>query len=454
MAFEAAQFGRPRLKLSRRLVNTLLLLFAFRILAAVPVLQVDEERLNHLLAANPLIGTIDLFAGGETLTHFSVVAAGIFPYFVAVILVQVAAAISQRLREMQRNEKGKKRLELLTRIVTIPVAFLFAWSLSRYLSQQVGLFPKQIHWFTAASFWPSLWIVSLVTLGSLISTAVSDLITRKGIGQGSNVVLLGGSSLVFLKQMVHVVRDAPSRLVAAERFGSILVGAMIVLLFTIYIMSAQRRIPIVFAAQPVGPRIKRLSPSFQPHIPFLLNYGRVLPVSAATGLLALLQLSQNFFESRAHSWFGVVGLFLTGWINSNSGWYWLALGTLIVALTYLYNFSALWQTEDSVADTLKKQGAYIPGVRPGQSTEEYIERVLRSISLPGGLGLALLAAGLPYAVLLLTHQNLSVTILALVVVVITVQSLLNEVTAYHAAESYQGFLSAPRKKSLWNYLNW
>ncbi len=454
MAFAGGPFGNPKLRLSRRFVNTLLLLLGFRILTAIPALNVDEERLRHLLAANPLIGTVDLFAGGETLNHFSIVAAGIFPYLVALILVQVAAAMSPRLREMQRNESGKKRLELISHLVTIPTAFLFAWALSHYLSQQVGLFPEQIHWFTVASFWPSLQIVCLVTFGSLLSNFLSHLITRKGIGSGTNVILLGGSSLVFLKQIVHVIQAAPSRLVAFERIGWILIGGALIVVFSIYMMSTQRRIPIVFAKREVNPGTRRLVPSAQPHLPFLLNFGRILPVSAAIGLLALLQLLQNFFASRAHNWFGAAGLFLTGWVNSSRGWYWLALSVLIVVFTYIYNFSALWQTEESIAERLKKQGAYIPGIRPGQRTEEYIDRIVRSISLPGGVGLALLAAGVPYTVLLLTHQNLSVTILSLVVVVITVQSLLSEVTAYHIVESYEGFLDSPRRKSLWDYLTW
>ena len=281
----AAQYGLRRRSIrqseaqveTRRFVNTLLLLLGFRILTAIPALNVDEERLRHLLAANPLIGTVDLFAGGETLNHFSIVAAGIFPYLVALILVQVAAAMSPRLREMQRNESGKKRLELISHLVTIPTAFLFAWALSHYLSQQVGLFPEQIHWFTVASFWPSLQIVCLVTFGSLLSNFLSHLITRKGIGSGTNVILLGGSSLVFLKQIVHVIQAAPSRLVAFERIGWILIGGALIVVFSIYMMSTQRRIPIVFAKREVNPGTRRLVPSAQPHLPFLLNFGRILP---------------------------------------------------------------------------------------------------------------------------------------------------------------------------------
>jgi len=448
--FLGGQFADSKLKLSRRFIYTLLLLLVFRILAAIPILNVDEERIRHLLAQNPLIGTVDLFAGGEVINHFSIVAAGIFPYLLALMLVQVISLVPSRLREMQREgEKGKKRLELITRILTIPIAFLFAWILSHYLSQQVGLFPGQIRWFTHASFWPSLRIVCLVTLGSLISTAVSDLITRNGIGTGAEVVLVGGSGLVFVKQVTRVIREAPSKVVALQWFGWIILGSLVVVVLSIYVMSSMRKIPIQFAKRVVGRRV--LSGS-QSHLPLLLNYGRVFPVSAGIGVLTLLQLSQGFFQSHAHSWAGTLGRSITDWVTPASGWYWMALACLIIFFTFVYNFSLLWQRDTPISDSLKKDGAFIPGLRPGQQTEEYISRVVTDISLPGGVGLALLAAGLPYAILRLTHQNLMVTVLSLIIVVTTVQGLRSQVCAYHYAESYEGFLHPSNKKRLWNWL--
>lgn len=448
--FLGGQFADSKLKLSRRFLYTLLLLLLFRILAAIPILNVDEERISHLLAQNPLIGTIDLFAGGEVISHFSLVAAGIFPYLLALMLVQVISLVPSRLREMQREgEKGKKRLELITKVLTIPIAFLFAWILSHYLSQQVGLFPGQIRWFTAASFWPSLRIVCLVTLGSLISTGVSDLITRKGIGSGAEVVLVGGSGLVFVKQVTGVIREAPNKVVAWQWLGWIILGSLIVVVLSIYVMSAMRKIPVQYAKRVVG---RSLFSSNQSHLPLLLNYGRVFPVSAAIGVLALLQLSQSSFQAHAHHWIRTLGLTLTGWATPASGWYWIALAGLIVFFTYIYNFSVLWQRDEPISESLKKAGAFIPGLRPGQQTEEYLSRVVTDISLPGGLGLALLAAGLPYAILRLTHQNLIVTILSLIVVVTSVQGLRDQVCAYRYAGSYDGLLHPSRRKRLWDRL--
>jgi preprotein translocase subunit SecY len=283
-----------------------------------------------------------------------------------------------------------------------------------------------------------------VTLGSLASTAVSDLITHKGIGKGAEVVLLGGSSLVFLKQIAGVVARAPNLSTALVWIGWIVLGGIVVIVFTIYVMDSRRNIPIFYAKR-VAPG-NRGVPTAQ--LPLLLNVGRVIPVSAAIGLLALLQLSQSFFQSYGKTRAGAAAVWLTRWAVPANGWYWVAMSCLIVIFTYVYNYSVLWQDDTSLVDDLKKNSAFIGGVRPGANTEAYLTRVIRSISLPGGVGLAALAAGIPYAVLRLTQQNITVTMLSLLVVVITAQSLRDEVKVHHMTESYHGLFDGKPRKSL------
>jgi preprotein translocase subunit SecY len=158
-----------------RVLNTILLLLAFRILADIPVLNVDEERLHQLLADNPLLGLVDLLAGGEVLTKFSFVAAGIFPYLAARVIAYGATRVVPSLRERRmRSSEGDKQIKEIAKWLTLPLAFAFAYVLSHYLSRQTGLFPGQIHWFTWATFFPSPWIVCLVTLGSVLSSGIAN----------------------------------------------------------------------------------------------------------------------------------------------------------------------------------------------------------------------------------------------------------------------------------------
>jgi preprotein translocase subunit SecY len=448
-AFEGGRVNERTPSFGRRVVYTVLLLLLFRFLARIPLLNVSEDKLEKLLADNPLVGTVNLFAGGEVLTHFSLVAAGLVPYLLAILLVEWGALTLPPLKELRKQgESGKKRLDLYSKVLNIPLAFLFAWFLSRYLAQQVGLFPGQIRWFTAASFLPSLRIVCLVTLGSLISTYISDLITKKGIDSGENVILLSGASFALLTQLLHIARGAPNTLVAAERIAAVLGTALIVVVFSIYMIKSIRRVPLEYPRLSVPKKVSARSvPGV--HIPLPLNSGRTRPITTAIGLLFLLQLGWNFTHAHLSGRFANIAGLLSTWATPGAGVYWLLLACLIVLFTYLFNFmlitSPFGDSEESVAESLKKQGAFIPGVRPGKATEKYLIHTVWFSTLPGAFGLALLAAGLPYVIFRITHLNVIVTILSLMVVVERVDRL--ELWVRSHTISYKGLLndSAARK---------
>lgn len=442
--FPGGILGQQGSDLRHRIVYTMLLLLLFRLLAHVPVINVNEAQLNHLLANNPLIGVVDLFAGGEVLTRFSVVAAGIFPYLLALVLAKGATWVVPSLRELRRRgEQGEKRLEFFAKLLTIPLAFIFAWAISQYLAQQTGLFPGQIHWFTAASFLPSLRVVSLVTAGSLVSTGIADVITRKGIGPGHNVVLLAGSSFAFAKQIMQIVRESPHSKIAIQRLVLVAVFGLVVVVLSIFLVESVRKVPIQWPKRTPSLRSGRL-PVPSSYVPFLLNSGGILPVSGAMGLLTLLQFAQVFLQSHFRGTLGAVGRALSAWATPSNGLYWITFASLIVLFTYICNFSVIWKpfsNEDlSLAEHFRHNWYYVPGLRPGAQTEEYLSRMMARITLPGALGLAFLAAGVPYAVLRLTQQNVIVTILSLMVVVKTVEGLRDQIRVYNI--KYEGF--APR----------
>jgi preprotein translocase subunit SecY len=414
----------------------------FRLLAHVPVANVDEEKLHRLLADNPLVGVVDLFAGGDVLANFSVVAAGILPYLLARTLAGGATLIVPHLRELRRRgEQGKKRIELYTKLLTIPISFLFAWVLSRYLAERTGLFPGQIHWFTRASFWLSLWILCAVTAGSLLSTAISTLITKKGIGAGEDVILVAGSSLGFAQQLMRVAFEGSDRRLGWEHLAFALLGGLIVIVYCIYLLQSVRRVPLQY---PKRPGVSAGRPSTPLYLPLPLISGRILPATAAIGCLILLQLFQEFLVSHFHGAVRALGNAFHAVVSENSGWHWAALACLILLFTYILNFSLIWQpyTDStlSIAEQFKREGAFIPGVRPGQRTQEYLSRRMALITPLGAVGLAVLAAGLPYLVLRLTEQNVIVPLLALVVVVETVDNLQNSVQAFRVTASYERFV--------------
>ncbi len=185
-------------ELRKRLIYTILLVGLFRGLTLVPVFDVQPGELDQILAENPLLGAIDLFAGGEVIVNFSIVGAGIFPVILATLIVNGATWFVPRLRELRElGEAGRKRLKIYSRVLTILMAFLIAWAITELLSAEIGLLPGKIRWLTWASLLPSLKIILLFTLGSTLATAISDLITNKGVYEGEGVLLIVGVLFSF-----------------------------------------------------------------------------------------------------------------------------------------------------------------------------------------------------------------------------------------------------------------
>jgi len=444
-------FGTPQKPdLWRRIAYTLVLLMAFRVLTIIPVLNVDEGRLRQLLADNPFLGVVDLFAGGEVLTHFSMAAAGIFPYLLALILAQAATMTVPSLKQLKRQgERGKKRMELIAKLLTIPIAFIFALIISKYLSLQTGLFPGHIHWFTGSSFLASLRVVCLVTLGSLVTTWIADLITENGVGQGESLVLCAGACLTLATLITKSVAGASDLFHGIIRLVFVLAGTVVLIIVSFLLTKAKRPIPIAEAKRQTSPRPGRNPFLNMSELPLPLNFGGILPVSAATGLLALAQLAFALVRSQMGSVPGVSQDTLNVAQSQISSWSWLAFGLLIMLFVYIYNSTMISpqfsDDEKPIAQSLHEKGFRIPGVRPLLKTQEYLDQVITRISLLGALGTALLAAGIPYLVYRFTHQDIVVPVLTVITIVKTFDGLRDEVTAYRSMSAYDSFLRPSKR---------
>ena len=431
-----------------RVLNTVLLLLAFRVLAELPALNVDEERLQHLLADNPFLGLVDLFAGGEVLTHFSWVAAGILPYLLGLGLAHGATWVVPSLRQLRdQGKQGEKKIKRIATILSVLLAFILAYAISHFLARQTGLFPGNIHWFTWATFFPSMRVVCLVTLGSVLSTGIINWITRKGVGPGENIVLLAATSLTLAKRISDIVRDAPDLSNAIQRFAIVVVGAAVFAVLAFWLVKAQRTLTVFYPKRRLDSRSGGGSLVTGP-MPLPLISGGYIPVSAAIGLLTLLRFVPAFLESHFEGMLEGFGKMLAAGLAPESDWFWAALACLIVLFTYVRNFAVIWpgwSKEDiSAAERMKKNGTSFSGVRPGDATEKYLSRIVARNSLIGSLAMALLAAGLPYLIFRLAQQDVLVAVLSLIVLVKTVDRVWDEYKAYGMPESYDGLLKKRR----------
>jgi len=438
-------FGRgPSLR--RRIIYTLLLLIAFRILAATPVLNADEAQMNKLLADNPLIGLLDLLAGGEVLKKFSLAAVGLIPYLTALGLTNLVIWYVSRRRGLEADDLQKKKIEKYVGWLTIPFSFIFAFLLCGLLSLQGALFPAAMHWFTRATFFTTLKIVALVTLGSLVSALIVKLITKKGLADGKDLVLLAGSSFAFLTQLFTIARQSPSVRSAVLRIAVVIGIAFAVIIYSRYLLRAQRRIEIASPKTKPTPDPRSRQRSY---LPLLLSSAGVTPIAVGIGLLGLLQLMQSVTQSIGNPKLMAFTTVATRWATPERFWYWLAVSIVIVFYTYLFNFHLLRpykESEISLSEQLKRNNQYLPGIKPGQETQKFLERVMWRNTVEGALGLVLLGAVLPFVILRLTGQNLVATLLSLIVVVVTVDNLTDKFKARDRMLNYEGYFPGRNKR--------
>jgi preprotein translocase subunit SecY len=420
----------------RRVLYTLGLVLVFRLLALVPLFNVEEEKMHQLLADNPLIGALDLFAGGDVLTSFSLVAAGIFPYLLALGLMKAATRILRPLRALeQKGESGKKKLERITKFLTIPLAFAFAWGITHYFARETGLFPGKIRWFTSSSFLSTFGVVSAMTLGSLVTMGITTLITKKGIGSGESVLLIVGSVLGVFEQVAKILSDSPATRAAARVLAIEGVVALVVLGLSYSLIKAERRIPVRSMKNP------KYTGNF---LPLLANHGGVLPITSAVGLIAILKFGETFLASHYPTQFLSLQHALVSLTEPVHLAYWIMLAALVVLLTYAHNFAVLWKpfadSDVTLTHDLRKQGFFIPDIRPGSETEEYLSSIARQLSFIGAVTLTLLAVAVPYAVLRFTGQNVFVIVLAVFIFVQTLKTLSPEIAVHRIEGQYDGFL--------------
>lgn len=408
----------PTPGLHTRILNTVLLVLAFRLLANIPLANVDEERMHALLAHNPFLSAIDLFAGGDVLRSFSIVAVGLFPYLIAGGFVQLGAWLIPALRRMRETEAGRERLKRYTRMATLPVAIVVAWGVTRYLSLQTGVFPDGLSWFTASEFWSTVIVVAAVTFGSWLTEKIKEAIKQHGIGKGEHVLLLVGSSLSLVTWTFDVIYGGD----AAQRLHSLTLHAglaLFVILAGIPLLSTTRRIQMVSTlALRSRSRMGRAAESSRIHLPLPLNSGGIMPISSALGVLAIFQIAALAIEWAFPGRFASARQLLLAPTISEHGLYWAMLGVLTMAFTYLSNYATLWKpfanSDLSMAELLRRDpaGTFIAGIRPGAQTEAYLSSVMARITLPAAAMLAFLAAGVPYLVWRTTGNNVSAAILA------------------------------------------
>jgi preprotein translocase subunit SecY len=366
--------------LRTRILWILGLLLVTRIFAHIPIPGVDASALKAALEQNQFLGLLNLFSGGG-LVNFSIAMLGVGPYITASIIVQLLTVIIPSWTELQKEggEAGRLKLNLYMRYLTIPLAALQGFGTIRLLQSQAG-------GGLIGSFTPYQWLLTLlaVTAGSLFIMWIGEIITEYGIGNGVSLVIFAGivAQLPFTVRSVASFYD-PSKL---PMFLGYLAIGLIVIAGIILITEAQRNIPISYARRMRGDKSYG---GVNTHLPLRLNQAGVIPIIFAISMLLFPPLIAQFFVGAKTPALANFAQKTIDLFNSQNIYYGIAYFVLVVLFTYFY--TAVVFNADDVAENVQKNGGFVPGLRPGKQTADYLYKVLNRITLPGALALGLIA---------------------------------------------------------------
>ncbi len=407
--------------LRKRIFFTLGALVLFRVLAAIPVPGVDHAALSRFFTNNEFFGLLNIFSGGG-LSQLSIVMLGVGPYITGSIIMQLLTIMSPRLKEMYQEdgEAGKRRFAQYGRLLTVPLALVQGFGFIKLLqSQQV---------FAALS--PFAFVVNLIviTAGSVLLMWIGELISEYGIGNGVSLIIFAGivaSLPSYLGQLVAIFD--PSQI--PVYLASIIVGAIVVI-GVVVITEAERPIPVTYAKQVRGNRVYGGTSTY---LPLRINQAGVIPIIFAMSLLLFPQMIVRFLQNVDNTTVKTVSTYMLS-LLSNSWFYGIAYFLLVFVFTYFY--TAVTFDPDQISTNLQKNGAFIPGVRPGKSTSEHIARILTRLTLVGALFLGVIAV-LPLIMKGITGiQALSIGGTGLLIVVSVVIDLIKKVNAQVSIREY------------------
>jgi preprotein translocase subunit SecY len=410
----------------RRILYVLALLIVFRLLASVPVPGIDKAQLQAFVKGSALVGLLDLFSGGG-LSHFSVVALGMNPYINASIIMQLMSGVVPSLQALSREgEYGRNKINQYTRYLTVPLAILQSYGFLALLNSQGVLTGG----FDLASF-ETLTQIATLTAGAIALMWIGELITERGIGNGISFIIFAG--IVSRAPGAFAAFQAQPNITLLILFALMAVAAVAVI---IYIQEGQRRIPIQYASRVRG---RRMYSGGQTFLPLRVNQAGVIPIIFAVSILLFPEQLALYFSTSQIDIVKNVATAVAAFFDPKSFPYILLYFLLTIGFTYFY--TAFTFKPDETAEQLRKNGGFIPGIRPGRPTQDYLARVVSRITFAGALFLAIVAVA-PSVLAKLDPDLASLGLggTSLLIVVSVVVETMKQIEAQLMMRNYEGFI--------------
>lgn len=398
------------------------MIVVFRLGAHIPIPGVDLEALRVFFGSNQVLGLVNILSGG-TMENFSIFALGVAPYITASIIFQLLTMIVPRLEELSKEPGGYQKINRYTRYATIPLAFIQSYGLIALLRQSSTTIVVDIDPFRI--------LATMITLtaGTAFLMWIGELISEKRIGNGISTLIFVG----IIAGLPQVVRNSIIVFDSTQIMNMIvfIIITLITVVGVVIITEGQRNIPVSYARQVRG---TRTFGGTRTHLPLRVNMAGVIPIIFAISILLFPPLVAQFLLQAKSAWVSQVAQSILTLFN-NQLFYTLFYFILVFGFTYFY--TAVVFHPDQIAENLQKQGGFIPGIRPGRNTSEYLSAVTSRILFAGALFLGLIAI-LPLIVQRLTHsQTLVIGGTSLLIVVSVTLDIITQIDAQLTMRDYE-----------------
>jgi preprotein translocase subunit SecY len=422
----------------RRLLFVLGILVIYRALAHVLIPGINPQVLTSSAPDNGFFGLLSLFSGGD-IRRMSIVGLGLNPYINATIIMQILQSTIPSLQALSREgEYGRNQITKYSRYLSVPLAALQAYGILAYVqAQEAGAGVTAYNVSFGFEKYESLTQILALTTGSILLMWLGELITEKGIGNGISFIIFAGI-VSRVPATVGSFLNSPDWL---ELFTFGIVGLLII--FTIiFVQEGQRRIPIQYANRVRGHRIYQGGSTF---LPLRVNMAGVIPIIFAISILLFPYQIASYFTASSVSWIASFSNSIISWLNPLGPLYLSLYFLLTFAFAFFYTFIVF--KPDETANNLRKSGGFIPGIRPGAPTEEYLRRVALRITVAGAIFVASVAV-LPYVIAALpifkNLANAGVGVglggTSVLIVVSVVVETMKQLEAQLMMRSYEGFI--------------
>jgi preprotein translocase subunit SecY len=429
---EAARFGEIR----SRLFFLIGALIVYRIGTFIPVPGVNPAEVARFFGdrSNTILGIVNMFSGGA-LSRLSIFAMGVMPYISASIIIQMMSMVVPTLMELRKEgESGRRKITQYTRYGTVALALVQSFAAAGALAKG-GM--------TVISGWQFLFIATVtMTTGTMFLMWLGEQITERGVGNGISMIILSG----IVAGLPGAIGNTISAVNTGEMQGPVALATLIlvaaVTYFVVFMERAQRRIPVDYAKRQVG---RRLYAGQSSHLPFKINMSGVIPPIFASSLLLFPATVASFVGSNSDTWYAAAAQNVAAALGYGQPLHLTLYAVLIIFFCFFY--TALVFNARDTADNLKKSGAFVRGIRPGQQTAEYIDQVLTRLTLWGALYVTAVCL-IPEILISWAGVPFRFGGTSLLIVVVVVMDFMAQLTAHTMSHHYPGLL---KKANLLGY---